>query len=76
MLKEGKIMKNRDGVFATIAVALTTVVLAGVITTDAYLQTAKAEVQGVRALTEVAAGSVLACADTALLAGDRLTVTR
>lgn len=69
-------MKNRDGVFATFAVALTTVALAGVITTDAYLQTAKAEVQGVRALTEVASGNVLACADTALLAADHLTVTQ
>ena len=49
-------MKNLDGMFATIAIALTTVVLAGVISTDAYLQTAKAEVQGVRALTEVASG--------------------
>lgn len=69
-------MKNRDAVFATIAVALTTVMLAGVVTTDAYLQTAKAEVQGVRALTEVATGNVLACADTSLLAADQRTVTQ
>ena len=69
-------MKNLDGMFATIAIALTTVALAGVISTDAYLQTAKAEVQGVRALTEVASGDVLACADTSLVAGDGVTVTR
>jgi hypothetical protein len=69
-------MKNRDGIFATIAVALTTVALAGVVYTDAYLQSAKAEVQGVRALTEVASGDVLACADTSLIAGDQRTVTR
>jgi hypothetical protein len=69
-------MNNRDGVFATIAVALTTVALAGVVYTDAYLQPAKAEVQGVRALTEVASGAVLACADTSLLAVDRITVTQ
>ena len=69
-------MKNRDGIFATIAVALTTVMLAGVVSTDAYIQTAKAEVQGVRALTEVASGDVLACADTSLVASDALTVTR
>ncbi|KQN68963.1 hypothetical protein ASF04_15465 [Duganella sp. Leaf61] len=69
-------MKNRDGIFATIAVALTTVMLAGVVSTDAYMQTAKAEVQGVRALTEVASGDVLACADTSLVASDVLTVTR
>ena len=69
-------MKNLDGMFATIAIALTTVALAGVISTDAYLQTAKAEVQGVCALTEVASGDALACADTSLVAGDGLTVTR
>ena len=69
-------MKNRDGIFATIAVALTTVMLAGVVSTDAYMQTAKAEVQGVRALTEVASGEVLACADTSLVASDAMTVSR
>ena len=69
-------MNNRDGVFATIAVALTTVALAGVVYTDAYLQPAKAEVQGVRALTEVASCAVLACADTSLLAVDRIKVTQ
>ena len=63
-------MKNRDGIFATIAVALTTVMLAGVVSTDAYMQTAKAEVQGVRALTEVASGDALACADTSLMSAD------
>ncbi|HWW70697.1 MAG TPA: hypothetical protein VN089_12210 [Duganella sp.] len=56
-------MKYRDGIFATVAIALTSVALAGVVYTDVYSQTAKAEVSGVRALTEVASGDVLACAD-------------
>ena len=69
-------MKYRDGIFATVAIALTSFALAGVVYTDAYLQPAKAEVQGVRALTEVASGVVLACADTSLLAVDHLAVTQ
>lgn len=56
-------MKYRDGLLAMVAVALSTVALAGVVYTDAYSHTAKAEASGVRALTEVAAGDVLACAD-------------
>jgi hypothetical protein len=49
-------MKYRDAIFATIALALTSVALAGVVYTDAYSHTAKAEVRGVRALTLVASG--------------------
>jgi hypothetical protein len=60
-------MKYRDGIFATIALAVTSVALAGVVYTDAYSQAAKAEVSGVRALTEAASGDTFACADTALL---------
>jgi len=65
-------MKYRDAVFATIALAVTSVALAGVVYTDAYSQTAKAEVSGVRALTEVASGVTLACADTAMLSDQSL----
>jgi hypothetical protein len=59
MKKGGLIMKFRDAIFAmfaTIALALTSVALAGVVYTDAYSQVAKAEVSGVRALTLVASG--------------------
>ena len=49
-------MKFRDAIFATIALALTSVALAGVVYTDAYSHAAKAEVSGVRALTLVASG--------------------
>lgn len=59
-------MKNRDGVIGMFAVGLMSAALAAVVYTDAYSQTAKAEVQGVRALTDVASGKVLACADTSI----------
>ncbi|MRX08777.1 hypothetical protein GJ697_13110 [Pseudoduganella sp. FT25W] len=49
-------MNYRDAIFATIALALTSVALAGVVYTDAYSHTAKTEVRGVRALTLVASG--------------------
>ena len=67
-------MKYRNGIFATFALALTSVALAGVVYTDAYSQAAKAEATGVRALTEVAAGATLACADTAMLSDASDTV--
>lgn len=70
-------MKYRDGIFTTIALALTSVALAGVVYTDAYSQTAKAEVSGFRALTEqVEGGYALACDDTAMLSAATRTVRR
>ncbi|OEZ60373.1 hypothetical protein [Duganella sp. HH105] len=69
-------MKYRDGIFATIALALTSVALAGVVYTDAYSQAASAEASGVRALTEAAAGDTIACADTAMLSSASDTVQR
>ena len=69
-------MKNRDGVFATVAIVLTSFALAGVVYTDAYSQTAKAEVSGVRALTEVASGDALASADTSLMSADATGTVR
>ncbi|TFW24665.1 hypothetical protein [Duganella callida] len=56
-------MKYRDAFFATIALAMTSAALAGVVYTDAYSHTAKAEVSGVRALTQVASGDQ--CCDPA-----------
>jgi len=52
-------MKYRDAIFATIALALTSAALAGVVYTDAYSQPAKAEVSGVRALTQIARGDTV-----------------
>lgn len=70
-------MKYRDGIFATIALALTSVALASVVYTDAYSQAAKAEATGVRALTQAAAGdTAIACADTAMLSSASDTVQR
>lgn len=54
-------MKFRDAIFATITLALTSVALAGVVYTDAYSHTARAEVSGVRALTLVASGDAALC---------------
>ncbi len=61
-------MKYRNGIISTFALALTSLALAGVVYTDAYSQAAKAEATGVRALTEVAAGTTLASVEPALLA--------
>jgi hypothetical protein len=70
-------MKYRDGIFASIALALTSVALAGVVYTDAYSQTAKAEVSGFRALSQqVENGAVEACDDTAMLSSASDTVQR
>jgi hypothetical protein len=75
--ERGIIMKYRDGIFATIALALTSVALAGVVYTDAYSQTAKAEVSGFRALTQqVEMGDAVACDDTAMLSTAQPTVPR
>jgi hypothetical protein len=75
--ERGIIMKYRDGIFATIALALTSVALAGVVYTDAYSQTAKAEVSGLRALThQVENGDAVACDDTAMLSAAGGTVQR
>ncbi|WP_432377275.1 hypothetical protein [Duganella sp. P38] len=52
-------MKYRDAIFATMALALTSVALAGVVYTDAYAHAAKAEISGVRALTLVASGDTV-----------------
>ena len=70
-------MKYRDGIFATIAVALTSVALAGVVYTDAYSQAARSEASGLRALThQVESGDNVACDDTAMLSAAGETVQR
>jgi hypothetical protein len=70
-------MKYRDGIFATIALALTSVALAGVVYTDAYSQAAKAEVSGLRALNhQVENSGAVAVDDTAMLSAAGGTVQR
>jgi hypothetical protein len=63
-------MKYRDAIFATIALALSSVALAGVVYTDAYSHTAKAEVHGVRALTLVASGDEIVCDPATMLSSN------
>ncbi|WP_373991807.1 hypothetical protein [Duganella sp. BuS-21] len=63
-------MKYRDAIFATIALALSSVALAGVVYTDAYSHTAKAEVHGMRALALVASGDAADCDPATLLSSN------
>lgn len=57
-------MKHRDGIFATIALALSSFALAGMMYTDVYLAAAGTEVRGVNALThEVIGGGMVASAE-------------
>ncbi|WP_036251221.1 hypothetical protein [Massilia sp. BSC265] len=44
-------MRIRDGIFTTVAVALSGVALAGLLGTDAYSQAAGAEARGLKALS-------------------------
>lgn len=65
---KGYIMGFRHGFIATIAFALSSVALAGIVYTDAYSQAAQAEASGYHALTEQFTSSdSVACADAALL---------
>ena len=44
-------MSMRDGIFTTVAVALSGVAVAGLLATDAYSQAAGAEARGLKALS-------------------------
>jgi hypothetical protein len=46
----GVVMKHRDGIFATVAVALSSLALAGIVHTDEFSQAASAEAKGYDAL--------------------------
>lgn len=63
-------MKYRDAIFATMALALSSVALAGVVYTDAYSHTAKAEAHGMRALALVASGDEPACDPVTMLSSN------
>ena len=55
-------MSIRDGIFTTVAVALSGVALAGLLATDAYSQAAGAEARGLKALSmQMVARSALDC---------------
>jgi hypothetical protein len=57
-------MKHRDGIFATLALALGSFALAGMVYTDAYSAAARTEAKGFDALThEVIGGELVARAD-------------
>jgi outer membrane murein-binding lipoprotein Lpp len=54
-------MSMRDGIFTTVAVALSGVALAGLLATDAYSQAASAEARGLKALSMQVEMSCDAC---------------
>lgn len=56
-------MRHRDGIFATIALALSSVALAGMVYTDEYSYAARTEVSGYHALARQVGESGLYCAD-------------
>lgn len=59
-------MEYRNGIFATIALALSSFALAGIVSTDEYARAARSEASGFHALTEqVMGGEPMACADEA-----------
>jgi len=59
-------MALRNMIFAIVAVALSSVALAGIVSSKDYARAARYEASGVHALTEQLDGSAaLACADTA-----------
>lgn len=69
-------MEYRNVITATLALALSSLALAGAVYSDAYSQAARTEASGYRALTEqVLGGDQLACAEPALSSGSG-TVTQ
>lgn len=60
-------MAYRDGIFAIIALTLSSLALAGMLSTEAYSQAAQAEASGVDALThQVWNADTLLCVNTVL----------
>ncbi|MEX5745147.1 hypothetical protein [Massilia sp. X63] len=58
-------MSMRDGIFTTVAVALSGVAVAGLLATDAYSQAAGAEARGLKALSMQVEMRCDACAEEA-----------
>ncbi len=66
-------MSIRDGIFTTVAVALSGVALAGLLGTDAYSQAAGAEARGLKALSmQVEARTAMDCEPCSEVKTDRL----
>ncbi|MFA9219065.1 MAG: hypothetical protein ACEQSK_18435 [Sphingomonadaceae bacterium] len=60
-------MGYRNGIFATIALALSSLALAGVVSTEEYAHAARSEASGLQALTEQVVGGDAVCAEDAKL---------
>ncbi len=61
-------MEYRNAIFATLALALSSVALAGIVSSDEYARAAKSEASGLHALTE----QLIGC--DALAGGDATSV--
>jgi hypothetical protein len=62
--KREVIMGYRNGIFATVALALSSLALAGIVSTDEYAHAAKSEASGLQALTEQVVGvDAASCVD-------------
>jgi len=57
-------MGHRDGIFATVALTLSSLALAGMVNLDAYSKAAGVEADGYAALTKEVSGSILLCSAT------------
>jgi hypothetical protein len=66
-------MNMRDGLVATITLAISTLAMAGVVGSGAYAQAAGAEARGVHALSSVMAHTLCDEADTTLAAASEVT---
>lgn len=68
-------MGHRDGIFAAVALTLSSLALAGVLHTDIYTQAARSEANGVAALERQVAGDApLLCLNQATGDGDLKTI--
>lgn len=70
-LERKAIMELRNMIFAMVAVALSSVALAGIVSSEDYARAARVEASGVHALTEQLQGL---CGDAPLLATNEATV--
>ena len=71
-------MGYRNGIFATVALALSSLALAGIVSTDEYAHAAKSEASGLQALTEQVVGvDAASCVDgTAMLSASQPDTVR
>ena len=60
-------MGHRNGIFAVLALAMSSLALAAMVSTDAYSMAAQSEASGYSALTHEVGGGVLLCLNDTVL---------